>query len=58
MVTGSFDVSVPTGGFIKANYKQNGFFRVNYDNSNWQAITQYLTNSFDTKVCTCTCTLG
>ena len=44
-VTGNLSVNVPNGEFLKANYKQNGFYRVNYDQSNWQAITSHLSSS-------------
>ena len=29
-------------GWIKANARQTGFYRVNYDKENWEAITAYL----------------
>ena len=34
-----------TNGFIKANSDAEGFYRVNYDISNWKKIIDYLNNS-------------
>ena len=42
---GSIPVQLSTGEFLKANVKQNGFYRVNYDSSNWQAIIDHLRSS-------------
>ena len=35
----------PNVKWYKVNYKQNGFYRVNYDAQNWQALKdQFLTD--------------
>jgi aminopeptidase N len=41
-VQGTIQWRVSTDGFIKANVKQNGFYRVNYDTDNWQKIIDHL----------------
>ena len=32
----------PVDGFVKANLNQTGFYRVNYELSDWSKITAYL----------------
>ncbi|XP_032239105.2 glutamyl aminopeptidase isoform X2 [Nematostella vectensis] len=37
-----FDYNPATSGWIKANYEQHGFYRVNYDAENWERLKQQL----------------
>jgi len=36
------NVAWPSDGLIKANVDQTGFYRVNYDLSDWQQLSEYL----------------
>jgi hypothetical protein len=36
------EITVPTGKWIKGNYKQVGYYRVHYDQSNWKKLSQQL----------------
>ncbi len=48
---GGIAIQLSSGEFLKANVKQNGFYRVNYDSSNWQAIIDHLKTSSFSDVC-------